>query len=117
MMIKKFIVKSNCKIKLNEVATDSYGYKNAIDYLIYYGFFPEERYSINLNNKHLNKEKKKIDNETLNIIKDKLHKFKTTIVQDKLKLRELLDNDNPNRNKINFFKNLIAEKNILISNI
>lgn len=48
--IDSFVVKANTNISKDTIVTDSYGNRNGFTYLLWYGFFPANLHSVNIDN-------------------------------------------------------------------
>ena len=100
-----FKIKSLRNIKIGQTVTDSYGNsKSAHNYLLYYGFYPDNNQFIEINNKKLDINKKYHSNDFKKIINLRLEQVNNLILNNKSK-------------DLVISKILETEKNILISNL
>jgi len=67
--INKFVVKATKFIPQNSIVTDTYGTRDAKTYLIWYGFFPKDLHTVNINGLDLSFNRKDNINQ---ITKDKI---------------------------------------------
>lgn len=75
--INKFVVRALQDIPINTIVTDTYGYRDAKTYLLWYGFFPKDLHTVEINGLNINSTKKDNINEiTKNKILEKLNLLK-----------------------------------------
>ena len=86
--IKKFVVKATELIPKNNIVTDTYGTRDAKTYLIWYGFFPKDLHTVNINGIDLSFNKKDNINQ---ITKDKITQQLSILQTDYDKYSKLTD--------------------------
>jgi hypothetical protein len=86
--INKFVVKATKFIPQNSIVTDTYGTRDAKTYLIWYGFFPKDLHTVNINGLDLSFNRKENINQ---ITKDKITKQLSILQADYDKYSKLTD--------------------------
>ena len=107
--INKFVLKATKFIPQNSIVTDTYGTRDAKTYLIWYGFFPKDLHTLNINGSTLSLNKKENINQ---ITKDKLLKQLSILQSDYDKYSKL--NDDKYKEPLDILK---TEIDILKNNI
>ena len=86
--INKFVIKAIEDIPINTIVTDTYGIRDAKTYLLWYGFFPKDLHTVEINGINLNSTK----NDNLNIItKNKINEKLQLLKSDYEKYSHLKD--------------------------